>query len=148
MNQNCDGVVNEYWHDCFWYQIDCPKWEDSLDDKLDEPELPDDTTHDGTPGEKFQEWLNCYEETYQICGDADQHSAYYDCYWDNVECEDKFWHDCYWFSEDCSWMVGQNEDWIEGFRDGYAAGYWDGVLDNTKAPRDVDMGEFQAQMIV
>ena len=45
-------------------------------------------------------------------------------------------------------MEGQSENWIEGYVDGFDAGYWDGVLDYTKLPRDMDMSEFQLQMIL
>lgn len=47
----------------------------------------------------FSEWLECYRETYETCG-AD-HSAHYDCYWNNSGCEDPTWHDCFWYSTGC-----------------------------------------------
>ena len=45
-------------------------------------------------------------------------------------------------------MIGQDKDWIRGYKEGYDGGYWDGVLDNTKQPRDTEIDEFYAQMLI
>ena len=145
MDDVCNDVTHPDWHSCYWYNINCKE-----DTDTGEPDEGDDPAHDGTPGERFQEWLDCYEATYDVCDeDWYQHSEYYDCYWENIGCEDAYWHDCYWYYEDCEWMEGLNEDYIGGYMDGYDDGYWDGVIDTMPAlPRDDDMSDFQLQMII
>ena len=41
-------------------------------------------------------------------------------------------------------MIGQDKDWIRGYKEGYDGGCWDGALDNTKQPRDSEIDEFYA----
>lgn len=59
-----------------------------------------------------------------------------------------YWHDCYWYYEGCEWMEDRSEDSIAGFADGYEAGYWDAVLDNTPAARDEDMSDFHLELVL
>lgn len=108
-----------------------------------------DDTQDGQPGDNFQEWLDCYESSYDSCGDNwTQHSAYYECYWNNVGCEDRFWHDCYWYNETCEWMEGKSPEYIEGYVAGFEDGYVDAAIELTPQVRDDDMTEFMLQMVI
>ena len=52
---------------------------------------------------KFDYWHSCYEEhNYdKDCSKYDESGHFYDCYWDNINCEDKSWHNCKWFNKDC-----------------------------------------------
>ena len=125
----------------------------SQPEEPEEPEyIPDDENHDGQAGPSFTAWIECYENSfynYYGCGESEaQRSAYYECYWYGTGCEDEFWYDCHWQEQDCSWMEGQDQDWIRGYKEGYEGGYWDAVLNNTKQARDEDIDEFYLQMLV
>ena len=158
MWESCEGIVSEYWHDCFWYGTGCDMYDGTHsggDTGPEEPEyVPDDPAHDGQAGPSFRDWIECYESSYyysdwDACGESEaQRSAYYDCYWYGENCEDEFWFDCHWEEQDCSWMEGQDPDWIRGYKEGYEGGYWDGVLENVKQPRDADIDEFYLQMLI
>jgi hypothetical protein len=70
MWESCEGVVSEYWHDCFWYDQGCDKYEgghsggdDGHDGHDDSGYMPDDWSHDGQASPNFQEWITCYEES-------------------------------------------------------------------------------------
>ena len=113
MWESCEGIVNEYWHDCFWYDQGCDKYEgghsggDDHDDSHDY--MPDDYSHDGQASPNFQDWIYCYEGSsysdWYGCGESeDQRNAYYNCYWYGENCEDDFWFDCHWQEQDCTWM--------------------------------------------
>lgn len=147
MWESCEGVVNQYWHDCFWYNEGCDAYVGGDTTPVDPTPSDEgaDETHDGLPGERFQEWIECYEVSYDTCDeDYSKHSEYYDCYWSGDTCEDQYWYSCYWETEegDCDVLVGQSSERNEGYVNGYEAGYWDAVIDFAPAPRDDDMSEF------
>ena len=47
--------------------------------------------------ENFEDWLKCYQETYDECGV--KHSEHWACYMLNDGCDDPFWYDCFWNGE-------------------------------------------------
>jgi hypothetical protein len=154
MWEDCEGVVNEYWHDCYWYAEGCDAY-----NGIDEPEvLPDvpsdhgaDMAHDGQPGERFQDWIECYEYSYDQCDeDYTKHSEFYDCYWYGEQCEDDYWYTCHWELEegDCDVLEGNTSEFNAGFVEGYESGYMDAMIDHVPQPRDNDMSEFHMEMVI
>ena len=92
--------------------------------------------------ESFEDWLECYTETYETCGA--RHSDHYNCYWSNEGCEDPTWHDCFWYGTGCE------EEPVDGYESGFMAGYLDGYADgvrDTVGPEPESMDGFQLQLV-
>merc|ERR1719491_1686117 len=127
-----DYCEDSSWYDCYWYGIDCedPFWFDCY-----WYDYNCDMTGDAERWNDFDEWLYCYESTYDTCGA--RHSEHYDCYWYNENCRDAAWHDCYWYGDDCDRVMefddDLTEDYIGGYFEGYELGYEDGIID-TRGP--------------
>ena len=87
MYKICDGVTDQWWHDCYWDNQGCPNEEEPEipDDpvKPDEPAFPyDPTIPIRSQSVSFHDWLLCYR-SYPLaghvkCGDED--GSYRDCY--------------------------------------------------------------------
>ena len=95
--------------------------------------------------ETFEEWIGCYEKDGDTCGA--NHSEYYDCYWNNQNCEDPSWHNCYWYSEGCEDGPEDVSDYESGYKDGYHDGYNDGVVDFTD-PEPQEIEPFVLEMVI
>ena len=88
--------------------------------------------------ESFEDWLQCYQETYDECGA--KHSDHWDCYMLNSDCEDPFWYDCFWYDTNCE--LEDQTPYEKGFNSGYIDGYADAVRD-TEGPEPKEMEPFQ-----
>lgn len=101
--------------------------------------------HSGnTDYESFEDWLHCYQETYDECGA--KHSEHWDCYMLNDGCDDPFWYDCFWYDENCEEQQNQTS-YEKGFNSGYIDGYADAVRD-TEGPEPEEIDPFMMQMMI
>ena len=81
MYKACSGIVDQFWHDCYWWGEGCDleakaivDFGNSTDANNTSTNITDNSTSDAnvTAGNitvNFFDWLKCYNETKGICGD-------------------------------------------------------------------------------
>ena len=94
------------YNDCYYHGEGCTDVErrfySCYKDNVGCPGLP--TEND------FEEWLDCVAEAdgnTDECYDDD--GAFWECYWNNNNCEDDKWYDCFWYGLNCN-PPGESDD--------------------------------------
>ena len=74
-SEECEGIADPAWHDCFWYGTGCLEYNGCSSYTCEDE---GEGTDSGESPASFLEWLSCYESTREECGD--ESGAYYSCY--------------------------------------------------------------------
>ena len=93
MSGLCTGIVDPYWHQCYWKSEGCEQWEAQNKKSID-----------------FYKWLKCYEAKSDGC--TDSNGAFYACYLNNtcVGIVAPTWHGCYWDKVGCRRNLKDEEE--------------------------------------
>ena len=100
-----DGTVDGRGYGYMYHEDDSRRC--TIDDKLlmRDDGRPEEGKYLNCPGDddsdddfiSFADWVACYERTYAYEECGDRHGEYYDCYENDIGCDDPNWFDCYWY---------------------------------------------------